>query len=130
MAYSYDDTNIFARILRGEIPCGKVLETEHSLAFNDISPRAPVHVLVIPKGPYVNFDHFSAEAGEAELADFAKAVGEVCRSTGAAEAVGGNGYRLLSNSGTDGVQEVPHMHVHVIAGRRLGPLVQPAGEAR
>ena len=129
MAYSYEDSNIFARILRGEIPCSKVLETEHSLAFNDISPRAPVHVLVIPKGPYVNFDHFSAEASEAELADFNRAVGEVCRSTGAAEASGGNGYRLLSNSGPDGVQEVPHMHVHVIGGRWLGPLLQPAGDS-
>ena len=129
MAYSYDDSNIFARILRGEIPCSKVHETEHSLAFNDISPRAPVHVLVIPKGPYVNFDHFSAEASEAELADFARAVGEVCRSTGAAEVSGGDGYRLISNSGPDGVQEVPHMHVHVIGGRWLGPLLQPAGES-
>ncbi len=130
MAYSYDDSNIFARILRGEIPCSKVLETEHSLAFNDISPRAPVHVLVIPKGPYINFDHFSAEASEAELADFAKAVGEVCRSTGAAEAAGGNGYRLIANSGPDGVQEVPHLHVHVIGGRRLGPMLVPEGKAR
>ena len=129
MAYSYDDSNIFARILRGEIPCSKVLETEHSLAFNDISPRAPVHVLVIPKGPYVNFDHFSAVASEAELADFSRAVGEVCRSTGAAAVSGGNGYRLISNSGPDGVQEVPHMHVHVIGGRWLGPLLQPAVES-
>ncbi|MCE2523974.1 MAG: histidine triad nucleotide-binding protein [Rhodobacteraceae bacterium] len=130
MAYSYDNSNIFAKILRGEIPCGKVLETEHSLAFNDIAPKAPVHVLVIPKGSYVNFDHFAAEASDAELADFSRAVGEICRSTGVAEHSGGNGYRLISNSGSDGVQVVPHMHVHVIGGCLLGSFVQPAGESQ
>ena len=129
MADRYDESNIFAKVLRGEIPCSKVLETEHSLAFNDIAPRAPVHVLVIPKGPYVNFDHFAAEASDAEKADFVSAVGEVCRNSGASETVGGTGYRLISNSGVDGVQEVPHMHVHVIGGRRLGIIVQPEGES-
>ncbi len=127
MPYKYDDTNIFAKILRGEIPCDKVYESGHSLAFNDISPRAPVHVLVIPKGPYVNFDHFSAEAPDEEVADFTRAIGEVCRQTGAAQDAGGNGYRLISNAGPDGVQEVPHMHVHVIGGRRLGIMVQAGG---
>ena len=127
MAYSYDDTNIFARILRGEIPCSKVLETDHSLAFNDIAPKAPVHVLVIPKGPYVNFDHFAAEASDSEKADFVSAVGEVSRMTGAAQSSDGQGYRLIANSGPHGVQEVPHMHVHVLGGRRLGFMIQPGG---
>jgi histidine triad (HIT) family protein len=126
MAYAYDDDNIFAKILRGEIPNTTVLETEHSLAFEDIRPQAPVHVLVIPKGRYVNFDHFAAEASEAELADFCRTVGEVCRTTGVAPGEGGNGYRLLSNAGVDGVQEVPHMHVHVAGGRVLGRMLTPA----
>lgn len=123
MAYEYDTQNIFAKILRGEIPCSKVLETEHSLAFNDISPQAPVHVLVIPKGPYVCYDHFASEAGTEEIADFARALGEVCRGKGVSEGSGGNGYRLISNSGADAVQEVPHFHVHVVGGRNLGRIL-------
>ncbi len=123
MSYSYDDQNIFAKILRGEIPNKTVLETDHSLAFEDIAPQAPTHVLVIPKGPYVNFDHFASEASDAELADFSRAVGEVARITGAAEAAGGKGYRLLSNAGAHGVQEVPHLHVHVCAGHILGRML-------
>ncbi|MDT8344436.1 MAG: HIT domain-containing protein [Thermohalobaculum sp.] len=126
MSYAYDDQNVFARILRGEIPCGKVLETTHALAFKDIAPKAPVHVLVIPKGPYVNADHFGAAASDAELADFARAVAEVARLTGVAGAAGGNGYRLISNTGADGVQEVPHYHVHVLGGRRLGRIIEKA----
>ena len=121
--YAYDDQNIFAKILRGEIPNKTVLETEHSLAFEDIAPQAPVHVLVIPKGPYVTFDHFAAHASEAEIVDYTRAIGEVCRLTGAAEAAGGQGYRLLSNAGTSGVQEVPHLHVHVCGGRVLGRML-------
>ncbi len=121
--YAYDDQNIFAKILRGEIPNKTVLETEHSLAFEDIAPQAPVHVLVIPKGPYVTFDHFAAQASEAEIVDYTRAIGEVCRLTGAAEAAGGQGYRLLSNAGTSGVQEVPHLHVHVCGGRVLGRML-------
>ncbi|MBK0400400.1 histidine triad nucleotide-binding protein [Limibaculum sp. M0105] len=128
MSYDYDDQNVFARILRGEIPCAKILETEHSLAFKDISPRAPVHVLVIPKGPYVNADHFGAAASDAELADFMRAVAEVARSTGAAGAAGGNGYRLIANTGADGVQEVPHYHVHLLGGRRLGRMLEKSPE--
>ena len=124
MAYSYDDQNVFAKILRGEIPNRTVLETEHTLAFEDIAPQAPVHVLVIPKGRYVNFDHFAAEASDAEMADYCRAIGEVCRMTGV-EADAGAGYRLLSNAGTDGVQEVPHLHVHVVGGRGLGRMLQP-----
>jgi histidine triad (HIT) family protein len=125
MAYTYDDENVFAKILRGEIPNKTVLETEHSLAFEDIRPQAPVHVLVIPKGAYVNFDHFAAEASAAEMADYVRAIGEVCRMTGVA-ADAGAGYRLLSNAGTDGVQEVPHLHVHVVGGRGLGRMLAPA----
>ena len=126
MAYAYDDQNIFAKILRGEIPNKTVLETEHSLAFHDINPLAPVHVLVIPKGPYVNYDHFAAEASDAEIADYTRAIGQVCRQTGAAEPAGGNGFRLIANAGQDGVQEVPHLHVHVIAGRILGSMLKRA----
>ncbi|WP_101067224.1 histidine triad nucleotide-binding protein [Roseovarius salinarum] len=122
MSYSYDDENIFAKILRGEIPNDTVLETEHSLAFNDIQPQAPVHVLVIPKGPYVSYDHFAQEASEAEITDFTRAIGEVCRMKGVQE----GGFRLISNAGEHGVQEVPHMHVHVLAGRPLGRMLQKA----
>lgn len=124
MAYAYDDQNIFAKILRGEIPNDTVLETEHTLAFNDIQPQAPVHVLVIPKGPYVCFDHFSAEASDAELADFARAAAEVCRLTGVTPGGTGNGYRTISNAGSDGVQDVPHYHMHILGGRNMGPMVK------
>jgi histidine triad (HIT) family protein len=122
MSYSYDDQNIFAKILRGEIPNDTVLETEHSLAFRDIRPQAPNHVLVIPRGPYVSFDHFAQEATDAEITDFVRAVGEVCRMEGVEE----NGFRLISNAGNHGVQEVPHLHVHILAGRPLGRMLQPA----
>jgi histidine triad (HIT) family protein len=121
LSYSYDDQNIFAKILRGEIPNQTVLETEHALAFRDIRPQAPVHVLVIPKGSYVTFDHFAQEASEAEIVDYVRAVGEVCRMEGVAE----DGWRLISNAGRSGVQEVPHLHVHVLAGRSLGRMLQP-----
>ena len=124
MTRAYDDQNIFAKILRGEIPCKKVLETEHSLAFHDIAPQAPVHVLVIPRGPYVDHSHFAAEASDAELADFARAVAEVARMTGAAPEAGGRGYRLLSNAGPDAHQEVPHHHVHVFGGAFLGRMIK------
>ena len=124
MGYSYDDQNIFAKILRGEIPNDTVLETTHSLAFRDISPQRPVHVLVVPKGPYVNFDHFAAEASEEEIVDYVRAIGEACRKTGVAEAVGGNGFRMLANAGPDGVQEVPHLHVHVVGGAVAGPMLK------
>lgn len=126
MAYVYDHTNIFARILRGEIPCNKVLETEHSLAFNDIRPQAPHHVLVIPKGPYVTFDHFALEASEAERADFVAAIGLVCKMLGVQPGEGGSGYRAISNAGEDGVQEVPHLHIHILSGRVLGRMVARA----
>ena len=124
MAYVYDDQNIFARILRGEIPCTKVHETAHSLAFRDINPQAPTHVLVIPKGAYVNFDHFAEAASEIEMADFVRAVGHVAALTGLAESAGGNGWRLLSNAGADAFQEVPHLHVHVAGGKPLGRMLR------
>jgi len=126
MAYAYDDQNIFAKILRGEIPNNTVLETDHALAFNDIAPQAPQHVLVIPKGPYVNFDHFAEAASDAEIAGFTRAVGQVCDILGVRPGAGGSGYRMLSNAGDDGVQEVPHMHVHILAGRSLGRMVAKA----
>ena len=126
MAYAYDTENIFAKILRGEIPNSTVMETEHSLAFRDISPQAPEHVLVIPKGPYVCFDHFALDASEAEIVDFTRLVGEVAKLMGATPGQGGDGYRLLSNAGEDAVQEVPHLHVHIVAGRNLGRMLAPA----
>lgn len=128
MTYAYDPQNIFAKILRGEIPCQTVLETDHALAFHDIGPKAPVHILVIPKGPYVTFDHFAAEAPDAEIADFNRAIARVCAQVGVAPGEGGNGYRLISNAGQDGVQEVPHLHVHILAGRRIGRMVSGGDE--
>ncbi|MGR3493626.1 MAG: HIT domain-containing protein [Shimia sp.] len=126
MPYAYDPENIFAKILRGEIPNTTVAETEHSLAFRDIHPQAPEHVLVIPKGPYVCFDHFALNASEAEIVDFTRLVGQVAKKIGVQPGEGGTGYRLLSNAGEDGVQEVPHLHVHLVAGRNLGRMLQPA----
>ncbi len=126
MPQPYDDTNIFARILRGEIPCDRVLETAHSLAFNDIRPQAPVHVLVIPKGRYATFDHFALEASAEEQADFVSAIGQVCAMLGIQPGEGGDGYRVISNAGTSGVQEVPHLHVHILGGRMLGRMLQRA----
>ena len=123
MAYEYDDQNIFARILRGEIPNNTLLETEHTLAFHDIRPQAPVHVLVIPKGPYVTYDHFGAAASDAEVADFTRVVARLCAELGVAPGDGGAGYRLIANAGANGVQEVPHMHVHILGGRTLGRML-------
>ena len=115
----YDDQNIFAKILRGEIPNRTVFEDDWALAFHDIAPQAPVHVLVIPKGAYVSWDDFSARAGEAEIAGFVRAVGQVARDLGLVQP----GYRLLANVGQDGHQEVPHLHVHLFGGRPLGPML-------
>ncbi len=115
----YDDANIFARILRGEIPCTKVAESEHALAFRDINPQAPVHVLVIPKGRYVSAADFCATAPEAQVAGFWRLVAEVAK----AEGLEARGYRLLTNMGDEGGQEVPHFHVHIFGGRRLGRMV-------
>ena len=117
----YDDSNIFARILRDELPCNKVLETAHSLALHDINPIAPIHVLVIPKGRYVSWDDFSAKASDAEIADYVRTIGEVARSVGA----DAQGYRLLANTGKRSGQEVPHLHVHIFGGQPLGPMLAP-----
>ena len=115
----YDDSNIFAAILRGEIPNKTVLESAHSLAFHDITPLAPIHVLVIPKGAYVSWDDFAAKASDAEIADFARTIGRVAAQVGA----DAQGYRLLSNIGKRGGQEVPHLHVHLFGGAPLGPML-------
>ncbi|MCF1707473.1 HIT domain-containing protein [Tabrizicola sp. J26] len=123
MTYSYDDQNIFARILRGEIPNKTVMETEHTLAFHDIRPHAPHHVLVIPKGPYVNYDHFSAEASADEIVDFHRTAAAVCALLGVSPGKGGAGYRAIANSGPDSNQEVPHYHLHILGGRNLGALL-------
>jgi histidine triad (HIT) family protein len=125
MAYSYDDQNIFARILRGEIPNKTVRDTAHTLAFHDVRPQAPVHVLVIPKGRYVTFDHFAAEASADEIADFTRVAGEICRDLGITPDQG-QGYRVIANAGAHGMQEVPHYHIHILAGRILGRLVERA----
>ena len=115
----YDDTNIFAKILRGEIPCRKVFDDEWALAFYDINPQAPVHVMVIPKGAYVSWDDFSAKASDVEIAGFVRAVGHVGRELGLVEP----GYRLLANIGMDAHQEVPHLHIHIFGGKPLGPML-------
>lgn len=125
MPYDYDPENIFAKILRGEIPNTTVMETEHTLAFRDLYPQAPEHVLVIPKGAYVCFDHFALEASEAEIVDYTRTIGAICKEMGVQPGEGGAGYRLLSNAGMDAIQEVPHLHVHIVAGRNLGRMLQP-----
>lgn len=115
----YDDTNVFARILRGELPAARLYEDAHAIAFPDINAQAPTHVLVIPTGAYVSWDDFSARASDAEIVGFVRAVGQVARDAGLVAP----GYRLLANSGLDAHQEVPHLHVHIFAGAKLGPLL-------
>ena len=115
----YDDDNVFAKVLRGELPSKTVLETEHSLAFHDINPLAPVHVLVIPRGAYVSWDDFTARASDAEISDFVRAIGEAARKVGA----DAQGYRVLANTGKRAGQEVPHLHVHLFGGQPLGPML-------
>jgi len=115
----YDPENIFARILRGEIPCNKVYEDEWALAFHDIAPQAPVHILVVPKGDWVSWDDFSAKAPAEEIAGFVRAVGHVARENGLVEP----GYRMLANVGVHGGQEVPHLHVHLFGGAPLGRMI-------
>jgi diadenosine tetraphosphate (Ap4A) HIT family hydrolase len=116
---AYDRNNVFARILRGEIPCKKVYEDDHVLAFHDISPQTPTHVLVIPKGEYVSLDDFSEKASSAEIAALIRALGHVARAQGVVE----NGYRILANSGPAAHQEVAHFHVHLFGGRDLGGML-------
>ena len=117
--HSYDDGNIFARILRGELPSTAVYEDEHVLAFHDINPMAPTHILVIPKGRYVSWDDFSAAASDAEIAGLTRAVGKIARDAGLVA----GGYRVLANVGFNAGQEVPHLHLHIFAGRPLGPML-------
>jgi histidine triad (HIT) family protein len=118
---AYDPSNVFARILRGEIPCKKVHENGHALAFHDINPQTRVHVLVIPKGAYVSSDDFATKASDAEIGDFFRAVGEVARLL----KVDASGYRILANHGRDAHQEVPHFHIHVFGGEDLGRMIKP-----
>ena len=122
---AYDRNNVFARILRGEIPCNKVYEDVQVLAFHDISAQAPTHVLVIPKGEYVSLDDFSAKASEAELAGLMRALGHIARSRGVAE----SGYRIIANNGSAAHQEVPHFHVHVLGSRDLGAMLPSVRKA-
>jgi histidine triad (HIT) family protein len=123
MPYTYDDQNIFAKILRGEIPNQTVRDTSHTLAFRDINPQAPVHILLIPKGRYVTADHFAAVASAEEIADFWRCLSEIV----AEEGLDADGYRMISNAGRDGVQEVPHFHLHLLGGRFLGPMLMRQG---
>lgn len=116
---AYDDNNIFAKILRGEIPCKKVYEDDHVLAFHDIAPKAPVHVLVIPKGKYVSIADFGAKASAEEVKAFYAAVSKIAGEQGVAE----TGFRVIANTGLNGGQEVPHFHVHILGGGKLGPMV-------
>ena len=118
---AYDPNNVFAKILRGEIPCKKVHEDAHALAFHDINPQAKLHVLVIPKGPYVSMDDFTAKASEAEIAGLFRAVGAVARQLG----VDATGYRILSNAGRHAHQEVDHLHIHIFGGQPHGRMIQP-----
>lgn len=120
MPFDYDDENIFARILRGEIPCDKLCENDHALAFRDIAPQAPDHVLIIPKGAYVSYDHFAQEASDAEIVGLTRLVGEVCAQLN----VQPEGFRMVANTGPVAIQDVPHMHLHVIAGRPLGRMLR------
>ena len=117
---TYDSSNIFARILRKEIPCAKVLENDFVLAFKDITPKAPIHILVIPKGAYCNFHDFHENATAEEIQEFYKAVSQIVKD----HTLDQSGYRLITNFGQNGGQEVPHYHVHILGGKRIGPLVQ------
>ncbi len=123
---AYDNDNVFAKILRGDLPCNKVLETEHALAFHDINPMAPVHALVIPKGAYVSMDDFTAKASAAEIEDFFRTVGEVARQLGVAE----GGYRVIANTGEHGHQEVPHFHMHIFGAAPLGSMIKKVAGPR
>ena len=122
---SYDKENIFAKILRGEIPCDKIYEDEYVLSFKDIRPQAPSHALVIPKGEYIDINDFSANASDEEIVGFNRAISNVADILGISEKSGGGGYRLIANAGKDAHQEVPHLHFHLLAGRPLGPMVFP-----
>lgn len=123
MAFTYDDNNIFAKILRSEIPNDTVAENDYALAFRDIAPKSPTHVLVIPKGKYVSFDDFAANASADEITGFMRLCAQVCESEGVGLDAGNAGFRAITNAGPDGVQEVPHFHLHIMGGRMMGPMV-------
>ena len=120
---SYDDNNIFAKILRGDIPCKKIYEDEFVLAFHDINPQKKVHALVIPKGEYVSLDDFSSNGSEKEIVGLIKGIGIVAKKLGVSEVVKGKGYRSLVNVGENGGQEVPHLHFHIFGGEKVGKMV-------
>ncbi len=126
MQYAYDQENILARIIRGDLPSTRIAEGPHSLAIRDIRPQAPDHILILPKGPYVCFDHFMANADPAEIADFFALTAQVTRDLNLTPELGGGGYRLIANTGADGFQEIAHFHMHVLGGRWLGPLLPGA----
>ena len=119
----YDKNNIFAKILRGEIPCKKIYESDYVLAFHDVNPQKKIHALVVPKGEYVNLDDFSSNATEKEIVGLIKGIGEVAKKLGVSEAVKGGGYRSLVNVGANGGQEVPHLHFHIFGGEKVGKMV-------
>ena len=123
MAYKYDNQNIFAKILRGEIPNDTVFENEHVLAFRDINPQRPHHVLIIPKGKYVSFDHFSKEASNEEIIGYIQSIGKVCDLLDIS-IDRGDGFRMIANSGQHGIQDVPHLHVHILGGSSCGKMIQ------
>ena len=120
---TYDKNNIFAKILRGEIPCKKIYEDEFVLSFHDVNPQKKIHALVVPKGEYVNLDDFSSNATEKEIVSLIKGIGEVAKKLGVSEAVKGGGYRSLVNVGANGGQEVPHLHFHIFGGEKVGKMV-------
>ena len=120
---NYDKNNIFAKILRGEIPCKKIYEDEYVLAFHDINPQKKIHALVIPKGEYVNLDDFSSMASEKEIVGLIKGIGKVAKTLGVSEVTKGKGYRSLINVGENGGQEVPHLHFHIFGGEKVGKMV-------
>ncbi|MDO5529340.1 MAG: HIT domain-containing protein [Paracoccus sp. (in: a-proteobacteria)] len=123
MKFDYDKDNLFARLLRGEIPNDTVAESEHTLAFRDIRPQMKEHILVIPKGAYVSLDDFAANASEAEIVDFMRLCAKIAKDTGLSVAAGGRGFRAIANSGPDSLQEVPHFHLHILGGEVAGPLL-------
>ena len=120
---TYDKNNVFAKILRGEIPCKKIYEDEFVLAFHDINPQKKIHALVIPKGEYVNLDDFSSKAAEEEIVGLIEGIAQVTKKLGVSEAAKGGGYRSLVNVGEDGGQEVPHLHFHIFGGEKVGKMV-------
>ena len=117
---AYDESNVFAKILRGDIPAKRVHEDEYSVAFPDINALGPTHILVIPKGPYVSFEDFAAKASDAEILGFVRAIAETAKKVGVAQSEGGEGYRLIANAGPAARQEVPHLHMHILGGGDLG----------